>query len=113
MDTRERQLVMEAGGDPSDEAWYWFMCRGPHGPTFTWGVSHQGPPGYVGLELLRKVIDERTALEADFPERLRAIARAAVGSSDAEVVRRSLQVLAVVGHMEDIPLIEGLVTHAK
>jgi hypothetical protein len=106
-------LSRKLEGTPPTEGWYWFMCRGPHGSSFTWGASRLGPPSYVGIEHLRKVIDERTANDSDTPVRLRAIARAATGSSDAEVMRRALQVLAVVGTNEDVPLIEGLAVHSR
>jgi len=94
-------------GDRSDPAWEWFASRGPHGAQFTWSASRTGPPGFVGLELLRQVIEERTAAEPDFPQRVRDIALDSLGSSDSALIRRALQVLAVVGQEPDLRAIHA------
>jgi hypothetical protein len=111
MDARTRRLVEEVGGDPADEVWAWFLERGPHGPDFTFAVSRSGPPGFRGIDLLRKIIDERCHMDPQFVSRALTVARAAVGSENSELLRRAVQVLSVVGAVEDLASVESLATH--
>lgn len=111
MDSRQQRWVTEVGGDPADPMWHWLLDRGPHGPSFTWATSRHEPPGVVGIELLRKLIRQFSDEDAEFTTRSREIARCALASSHSELVRRGLQVLAVVGTEEDRESIRRLREH--
>jgi hypothetical protein len=88
--------IMRIGGDPSDEVWRWLCTRGPHGERFSWGQTRDNPAGYIGIVHLKRVIDERSVVDAMFRERACEAAFRALSSSTPDLVRRGIQVLAVV-----------------
>ena len=89
--------IRRLGGDPADEAWAWLATRGPHGPTFTWGQTRLNPAGYTGIEHLREIVDEMGASVPSFRPDVEAVVRAALRSQLPELLRRAIQVAAVVG----------------
>jgi hypothetical protein len=88
--------IMRIGGDPADEVWHWLCMRGPHGEDFSWGQTRDNPAGYIGIVHLEKVINERSIVDATFRERACKAALRALSSSTPDLVRRGIQVLAVV-----------------
>jgi hypothetical protein len=110
-----QELVREVerlGGDPANPTWQWFLMMGPQGSDFTWGQGRREPAGYVGLELLRRVISELEAANPRFSTEARSVARCAIHSAVPLFVRRGLQVLGVVGIEADLLEIESLRGHA-
>jgi hypothetical protein len=103
--------VIQLGGDPNDPVWEWFLLRGPHGATFSWSQTRAAPPGYVGIEHLRRIVAEIASDDPSFPARARQVAQTALASDDPIFVRRGLQVLAVVGGPDDRTRIQSLVEH--
>jgi len=108
MNSRLASEVIALGGNPTDSVWRWLLLQGPHGSAFTWGQSRHEPPGYVSLDHLRQVIEKRQADDAKFPDRVIQAARACLGSSDAEIVQRGIQVIAVVGEASDLKAVMAL-----
>jgi hypothetical protein len=102
--------ISAVGGDPIDEVWIWLATRGPHGNSFTWAQSRQEPPGYVGFEHLMRVVDELSTTTPDFQQRARCAALAAMTSTWAPLVRRGIQVLALVGSKQDLSKVTALVS---
>ena len=103
--------IVKLGGDPSDSTWHWFINTGPHGPGFSWALTRRHPPGYVGLEHLRDIITAQTEQGSSFLLRLRDVLWRALGSNDAQLLSRAIQVAAVVGGASEleriIPLIDS------
>lgn len=87
--------VLRLGGDPSDPVWLWFLKRGPHGPSFTWGQTRREPPGYVGVEHLQEIVDENARSDASFIEKARSVVALALTSQEPQIVRRAIQVKVV------------------
>ena len=100
--------IIRLGGDPTDQTWEWLLFRGPHGDRFTWGQTRNKPPGYVGLEHLSRIIVEFSENDADFPKRALMAARASLSSAYPDIVRRGIQVIAVIGDESDEPKIKAL-----
>jgi hypothetical protein len=103
-----RSEVERLGGDPSDLVWDWFLFRGPHGQSFSWGRTRKHPPGYIGLEHLKSIIAEYASTDAAFPAAAHAVAKIALLSDYPGIVRRAIQVIAVVGDESDVDKIESL-----
>lgn len=80
--------------DPSDPVWHWLLRNGPHGAEFRWEGG--------GLRRLRRFIEDLTDGDPDFPAKARAVALAALSHENPAIVRRAIQVLAVVGSDEDM-----------
>ncbi len=95
--------------DPSDPVWHWFLFNGPHGEGFTWHNALPFTPR--GIESLAKFIDERTQVDAAFPEKARAVALQALDMEDAVMQRTAIQVLCVVGSEEDMERVQRLLEH--
>ena len=68
MDAALAAEVHRLGGDAGDEVWRWFVLNGPHGSGFTWGQARDEPPGYVGVELLQRVVAEKAESDSNFSE---------------------------------------------
>ncbi|HZQ53283.1 MAG TPA: hypothetical protein VFB14_13860 [Bryobacteraceae bacterium] len=103
--------IQKLGGDVSDEVWRWLLFRGPHGPYFTWKQTKSNPPGYVGIEHLENEIAAIEQQDATFRDRLRAVLVAALSSTDPNVLRRAIQVAAVVGGKPELESIVRLTAH--
>jgi hypothetical protein len=103
--------IHNLGGDPTDEVWRWFLLNGPHGLTFTWRQTKKEPPGYVGVEHLQTIVTEKEERDPSFPDRARAVVRLALSSSDWNVIRRAIQVAAVVGDESDLHRLIALTAH--
>jgi hypothetical protein len=103
-----RAEIVRLGGDPTDQTWEWLLFRGPHGSSFTWGQTRNEPPGYVGLEHLRQIVAEYSENNAEFGKRALIAARASLSSSFPDIVRRGIQVIAVIGDETDAPRIKSL-----
>lgn len=103
--------IRAAGGDPTEPAWDWFALRGPHGDGFTWAQTRKQPAGYVGVEHLEQIVAERQEADPTFHSRIRDVAKMALTSTDVELVRRGIQVAAVVGTEDDLQRIVNLTDH--
>jgi len=103
--------IRKVSGDPTDVVWRWFVLNGPHGTRFKWGPSKNGPPGFVELEFLERIVREKEEHDASFPERARAVVRAALSSPDPNFVRRALQVAAVVGGDAELKQVLDFTSH--
>ncbi|MDN7488987.1 MULTISPECIES: hypothetical protein [unclassified Burkholderia] len=104
--------VIRLGGDPTNEIWRWLAARGPHGNSFTWGQTRQEPPGYVGVDHLRKIVEEFSRTIPDFSEKACAVVRAALASEQPDLVRRAVQIAAVIGGPSELHVIRQLVASA-
>lgn len=111
MNKEQTAIVTQLGGNPADPIWRWFLLNGPHGNSFSWSQTKKEPPGYTSLEHLREIVAEKTENDISFPSRARAIAQRAITAEDLDMIRRGIQILAVVGTKEDIKLIEPLISH--
>jgi hypothetical protein len=89
--------ILRLGGDPSDEVWIWLVTRGPHGDSFTWGQTRSEPPGYVGVLHLAEIVEELMRTVPNFQQRIRKIISDGMQSQLPNIVRRSIQVAAIVG----------------
>lgn len=103
-----RAEIIRLGGDPTDQVWEWLLFRGPHGSGFTWSQTRNEPPGYVGLEHLSRVVAERSENDADFEKEALIAARTSLSSTFPDIVRRGIQVIAVIGDESDEPTIKVL-----
>jgi len=103
--------VLALGGDPADQIWLWLLLRGPHGPSFTWGQSRGEPPGYVGVEHLQEIVDEMASADPTFLEQAKMVAIKAMNSNNPNIIRRGIQVAAVVGARNELKVLASLKTH--
>ncbi len=103
--------VIRLGGDPTDPVWWWLIERGPHGGSFTWGQTRSSPPGYVGIEHLHRVVDENIRSDASFIGEARSVVALALRSEEPQIVRRAIQVAAVVGGEPELESIRLLTMH--
>jgi hypothetical protein len=94
--------ITRLGGNPSDEIWIWLVTRGPHGPKFTWSQTKKEPAGYVGVNHLERIVGELAETIPSFEERARAIVNLAFESQLTDIVRRAIQVAAVIGGTEEL-----------
>ena len=60
------------------------------------------PPGYVGLDHLKRRIAELSENDADFEKQVLIAARASLLSSYPDIVRRGIQVISVIGDDTDL-----------
>jgi len=111
MNPAVRAEIVRLGGDPTDQTWEWLLFRGPHGNSFTWGQTRNEPPGYVGLEHLRRVVAEFSENDATFENRALIAARASLSSDFPDIIRRGIQVIAVIGEESDFPKIKTLTSN--
>ncbi len=88
--------------------WHWFVNRGPHGSSFTW---HNEVPRYSALAGLKTYISELAEADPSFPENLRQIALDALDMDSTDLIRRAIQVLAVVGSDSDLDRLRTLADH--
>lgn len=101
--------IIRLGGDPTDEVWRWLATRGPHGNSFTWGQTRREPPGYVGVDHLRRIVEEFSQTIPDFSERACAVVRTALASEQPDLVRRAIQIAAVISCPSEMHMIRQLV----
>lgn len=104
--------ILALGEDPGDAVWSWLASGGPHGSSFTWGQSRNSPPGYVGIEHLETIVVELASSIPDFMPRARTVVSTAMGSELPSLVRRAIQVAAVVGQKLELAQIIALQGHA-
>ena len=109
MNNARTEAILACGGDPTDEVWSWFVRRGPHGDSFSWGQSRDKPSGYISVEHLERVVIEFGATFPAFREHARKVVNLAIGSQEPEFVRRAIQVAAVVGSAVELEKIKTLV----
>ena len=105
--------IVRLGGDPSDSVWRWFVLNGPHGPDFSWGQRRNEPPGYVGIEHLRRIVADQDAADATFRGRCVRVASSALDSRVPPLVRRAVQVCAALGLTDALPAIRALRQHSE
>jgi len=103
--------ILAVGGDPTELTWEWFVLNGPHGADFTWRQTKTEPAGYVGVEHLEQIVAERQSADPSFRARAKNVVRLALGSSDVGLLRRAVQVAAVVGGEEELDRIKSLAAH--
>jgi len=103
--------VERLGGNVADDVWRWLLRNGPHGSDFTWSQTRGNPPGYVGVEHLQRIVAEKAEIDASFPVRASAVVRRALSSTDVNVLRRAIQVAAVIGAERELVQVTALVTH--
>lgn len=103
--------IRAAGGHPTEPAWEWLALRGPHGDAFTWAQTKNQPPGYVGVEHLEQIVAERQSADPTFRSRARSVVKMALSSTDIDLLRRSIQVAAVLGTEEELHRIVSLTNH--
>jgi len=103
--------IRAVGGDPTQRGWEWFVLNGPHGDRFTWAQTKNEPPGYVGVEHLERIVAERHDADPTFRARAREVVRMALASTDIGLLRRAIQVAAVIGSEEELHRIQSLTAH--
>lgn len=111
MNSELKSKIVEIGGDPTKPEWVWLVSRGPHGDSFTWGPSRNGPPGYIGYEHLCEILDQYRHDDPDFIEKLSKAVRMGLTSDLISLVRRSIQVISILGSADDIKVIQRFVNH--
>jgi hypothetical protein len=110
----KRELAAEIhrlGGDVGDPVWQWLIRNGPHGPRFTWNQTRKAPPGHVGVEHLQSIVAGKEEIESDFRVRAKTVIRKALLSDDVNLLRRAIQVAAVVGDEAELREISALTKH--
>ena len=95
--------------DPADPVWQWFILNG-HGDQFAWHRESAVMP--KDLDLLRQFIAERTDNDPEFSAKARLVALRALSLDDPVLIRTGIQVLAVVGHGEDLSSVQALLRHS-
>ena len=100
--------IVRLGGDPTNEVWLWLVTRGPHGSSFTWGQTRNGPPGYVGVTHLQEIADQLADSIPAFEQRARKVVAAAMQSELSDLARRAVQVAAVIGGSAELQLVRQL-----
>lgn len=100
--------VRSLGGEPTDEVWLWLLERGPHGENFSWSQRKNTPPGYIGVEHLQRIVHERSENDSSFLERAREAVTLALRSDNLVILRRGIQVAAVVGGESELIAVAGL-----
>jgi hypothetical protein len=103
--------ILRLGGDPADEVWHWLATRGPHGEDFTWGQTREQPPGYVAVVHLAKITADMEAFIPDFSARAQEVVRTGMQSANPGLLRRCIQVAAVVGGKEELMHVTQLTHH--
>src|SRR5215467_10177712 len=109
----KRELVAEItrlGGDHGDPVWQWLVLTGPHGPNFSWSQTRREPPGYVGIEHLQRIVGEMAESDSSFSQRVKIATRKALLSDDVNLLRRAIQVAAVVGDKAELQRISALIS---
>jgi hypothetical protein len=99
------------GGDVADDIWRWFVLNGPHGQEFTWSQTRQQPPGYVGIEHLHRIIEEKSNAVANFTDRSKSIIALALTSIEPEFLVRAVQIAAVIGGESELKKVYELKNH--
>jgi hypothetical protein len=103
--------IRAVGGDPSEPGWDWLALNGPHGDGFTWAQTKNQPPGYVGVEHLERIVAQRHDADPSFRTRARDLVRMALVSTDVGLLRRAVQVAAVIGAETELHCIQALTEH--
>jgi hypothetical protein len=103
--------IYRLGGDVGDLVWQWFVENGPHGPSFTWRQTRKEPPGYVGIEHLERIITENEGHDPGFRDRAKSVVQKALSSYDMNLLRRAIQVAAVVGDQTELQRLSELSQH--
>jgi hypothetical protein len=91
--------------------WAWLVNNGPHGSSFQWGQTPQAPKAFRDLDLLREIVEERTAADPFFSFGARSAALELLIEEEADYVRRAIQVLSVVASTEDADALRKLLRH--
>ncbi len=98
--------IAREGGDP---IWYWLLRNGPHGGSFQWSSGKHGRKS--DLAILHQIIAEFTESDADFANKAREAAIKALEHDEPSVLRRGIQVLSVVGRLDDLIAVRALLEH--
>ena len=103
--------IRRLGGDPADETWRWLLRNGPHGNSFTWSQTRGEPPGYVGVEHLQTIADERMQTDSSFVTRAKHVAGLALSSTDQNFLCRAIQIASVVGAESELNRLAPFTSH--
>ena len=103
--------IASLGGTIEDEVWYWFVNRGPHGEKFTWSQTNTQPAGYVSVERLPLVLNEKQSEHLHFKERAFEIAKSALHSNHDLFLIKAIQLCAVLGTLDEAKIIKELINH--
>jgi hypothetical protein len=94
---------------PTDTISHWFLTLGPHGGSkFRWtrgGI-------FSSIDGLHRVVEKLAETDPAFPEKARRIALKAIEWGSPGIIRRAIQVLAVVGESADFPVVTRFLQHA-
>ncbi len=74
------------GGNTADPIWQWLLNSGPHGPGFTWSQTRREPAGHVGVELLRRIVEEKAQLQPSFCENAKVVVSMGLKSTNPNVL---------------------------
>lgn len=99
--------VRGLGGEPTEDIWLWLLERGPHGEDFSWSQGKNEPPGYVGVEHLQQIVHDMNENDSSFLERAREAVTLALRSDNPVILRRGIQVAAVVGGEPELVAVAG------
>lgn len=113
MDKQISEEIAALGGDVSQPEWQWFLNNGPHGNNFTWGQTKKEPAGYVGVEHLQEIIDEKIGQDSQFLNKAKKVVDIALHSNSINLIRRGIQVASVIGELEELALVGALTNHAN
>lgn len=75
------------------------------------GADKKAAGWHVGVEHLEQIVAERQEADPTFHSRIRDVATMALTSTDVELVRRGIQVAAVVGTEDELQRIVNLKSH--
>lgn len=103
--------IHRLGGDAGDTVWQWFVLRGPHGPHFTWSQTRKKPAGHFSVEHLQEIITKKEENDPSFPSKIRDVILKAFSSTNPNLLRRAIQVAAVVGGEAELQRIEAFTSH--
>ena len=99
------------GGDAADSTWRWLLNTGPHGKNFTWSQTKKQSPGYVGVEHLAEIVDEKIEADSSFRNQALKVVRMALESSNTNILIRAIQIGAVLGEEKELITISSLTKH--
>jgi len=108
MDSHIIEEIHNLGGDATEPEWEWLLKRGPHGNDFSWGQTKNEPPGYVGVEHLRSIVESKIEDEPEFLEKIKIVVGKALQSTNANILRRGIQVASLVGGKQELEKINTL-----
>ena len=111
MNTDIKNEIESLGGDYTEPVWQWLLNNGPHGNDFTWSQTKQEPPGYVGVEHLERIVEEKSINNPTFKVQVTKVINMALKSSNLDILVRAIQIGAVIGTEHELKIISELSAH--